>query len=59
MSIVTQAEYAKAKENLEKIQRLPPEAQRAIMNMLTGAVAISEMYRDANSGGQSEARPSA
>ena len=56
---ITPAEYAKAKENLEKIQHLPQEAQRTIMNMLTGAVAISEMYRDANSGGQNEARPGA
>lgn len=55
----TSAEYARAKENLEKIQRLPPEAQRTIMNMLSGAVAISEMYRNANSGGQSEAKPGA
>lgn len=56
---VTQTEYANAKSLMERIQRLPQENQQTIMNMLTGAVAISEMYRDANSGGQSEARPGA
>lgn len=57
--LITPAEYENAKENLEKIQRLPQEAQLAIMNMLNGAVVISEMYRNANSGGQSETRPNA
>lgn len=44
--IVTQTEYVNAKEIMEKLQRLPQEAQRAILHMLDGAVVISEMYRD-------------
>lgn len=50
--IVTQTEYVNAKEIAEKIQRLPREAQRAVMNMLNGAVTISEMYRDVGTDGQ-------
>lgn len=49
---ITQAEYANAKKMLERVQRLPRENQQAIMKMLSGAVVISEMYRDANASGQ-------
>ena len=55
--IVTQAEYVNAKEIMEKLQRLPREAQKTIMDTLNGAVIISDMYRDANAGSQREARP--
>lgn len=52
-------QYAKAKEMAEEIQRLPLEAQRTIMTMLHGAIAISDMYQGGRDRGQSAARPSA
>lgn len=42
--LVTQEQYIDAKKTLEAVQRLPAENQRAILNMLYGAIAISEMY---------------
>ena len=42
--IVTKTQYVNAKETLEAVQHLPVEAQRAILNMLHGAIAISDMY---------------
>jgi len=56
---LTQAQYASAKEIAEQIQRLPLEAQQAILNMLHGAVAISDMYRGIGPRSQSETRPGA
>ena len=41
---VTKTQYANAKETLEAVQRLPVEAQRTILNMLHGAIVISDMY---------------
>ena len=40
----------------EEIQRLPQEEQKTVMDMLRGAVAISDMCRGANPSGQSGAR---
>lgn len=56
---ITQAQYASAKEIAEEIQRLPLEAQQVILNMLHGAVAISDMYRNIAPRGQNETPPSA
>ena len=52
--IVTQTEYVNAKEIMEKLQRLPQEAQRAILHMMGGAVVISEMYRDVGADSQTQ-----
>lgn len=41
---VTQGQYITAKKTVEEIQRLPLEAQQAILNMLHGAIVISDMY---------------
>ena len=41
---VTKTQYANAKETLEAVQRLPIEAQQVILNMLHGAIAISDLY---------------
>lgn len=41
---VTQAQYMNAKKIVEEIQRLPLEVQQTILNMLHGAIAISDMY---------------
>lgn len=46
---VTQAQYANAKEIAEEIQRLPLEAQQTILNMLHGAIAISDIYQSKQS----------
>ena len=51
---VTQTEYANAKGLMERIQRLPRENQQTIMKMVSGAVMISEMYRDASASDQSK-----
>lgn len=56
---ITQAQYASAKEIAEEIQRLPPEVQQAVLNMLYGAVAISDMYRSIDLRGQNGTQPSA
>lgn len=42
---VTQAQYMNAKKIAEEIQRLPLEVQQTILNMLHGAIAISDMYQ--------------
>lgn len=57
--IVTQEEYVNAKEIMEEIQHLPREAQRTIVNILHGAVAISDMYRDVQLGDRCEVLPGA
>lgn len=54
---ITQAQYVNAKEIAEEIQRLPPEVQQAVLNMLHGAVAISDMYRSIDLRDQSGMRP--
>ena len=41
---VNKAQYTDAKETLEAVQRLPVEAQQAILTMLRGATVISDMY---------------
>ncbi len=41
---VTKTQYENAKETLEAIQHLPIEAQQVILNMLHGAIAISDLY---------------
>ena len=41
---ITQTQYMNAKKITEEIQRLPMEAQQAILNMLHGAIVISDMY---------------
>lgn len=40
--------YADTKAALEDVQRLPEEAQKAILTMLRGAIVISDMYGAAN-----------
>lgn len=57
--IVTQGEYVNAKAIMEKVQRLPREDQQAIMNMLSGAIAISDMYRNKSPDGLNAERPGA
>ena len=56
---VTKAQYANAKEALEAVQRLPVEAQKAILTMLHGAIVISDMYSANISEQTSAERPSA
>lgn len=46
---VTQAQYMNAKKIAEEIQRLPLEVQQTILNMLHGAIAISDMYQSKQS----------
>ena len=54
---VTKTQYENAKETLEAIQHLPIEAQQVILNMLHGAIVISDMYSVSTQ--PPDARPSA
>lgn len=36
--------YADVKATMEAVQRLPEEAQRTILKMMYGAIAISDLY---------------
>ena len=56
---VTKTQYANAKETLEAVQRLPVEAQRTILNMLHGAIVISDMYSMNTQPQPPDTRPSA
>lgn len=38
------AQNIDARQTLEAVQRLPVEAQRAVLAMLRGAVVISDLY---------------
>lgn len=41
---MTQTEYMNAKTVLEEVQRLPVEAQRAVVAMVHGAVVVNDVY---------------
>lgn len=56
---VTKTQYANAKETLEAVQHLPVEAQRTILNMLHGAIAISDLYTAHTAQEHPAERPSA
>lgn len=36
--------YAECKDTLKAVRRLPEEEQRSLLNMLRGAVVISDLY---------------
>lgn len=42
---MTQEQYMSAKTVLEEVQRLPVEAQRAVVAMVRGAVVVNDVYR--------------
>ena len=56
---MTNAIYAETKATMEEVQRLPEEAQRAILTMLRGAIVISDMYGAANLSRSGERREGA
>lgn len=53
------AQNIDARQTLEAVQRLPVEAQRAVLAMLRGAVVISDLYSRGETATPQAQRPGA